>query len=143
MTIKEVLEALKNDCPVVVGDTTFEPRGLDELTLETGEPVYWASKADGMWLSIDPSSDEIVMFEDIEEELEPEDDTVVYGGEDYEFSYEDTATLKSDEGEETVLRFREFESADGDIIRMTENESTGDIRVSLGTKLTEDDLQPA
>lgn len=141
MTISEVLEALKNDSPIVVGDTTFETRGLDVLTLATGESVYWASKRDGTWLSIDPSSEEIIMFEEIEEELEPEDDTVVYGGEDYEFSYEDTATLKNDEGEETVLRFREFESADGDIIRMTENESTGDVRVSLGTKLTEDDLQ--
>lgn len=143
MTIKEVLEALKNDCPVVVGDTTFEPRGLDELTLETGDFVYWASKQDGTWLSIDPASDEIIMFEDIDEELEPEDDTVVYGGEDYEFSYEDTATLKSDDGEESVMRFREFESGGGDIIRITESESTGDIRISVGAKLTEEDLQPA
>lgn len=143
MTIKEVLEALKNDSPVVVGDTTFEPRGLDELTLETGDFVYWASKQDGTWLSIDPVSDEIIMFEDIDEELEPEDDTVVYGGEDYEFSYEDTATLKSEDGEETVMRFREFESSGGDIIRITESESTGDIRISVGAKLTEEDLQSA
>lgn len=143
MTIKEVLAALKEECPVVIGDTTFEPRGMDKLTLEAGEFVYWATKGDGTWLSIDPQSDEIILFEDINEELEPEDDTVVYGGEDYEFSYEDSATMKSDDGEEAVLHFREFESSGGDIIRITENENTGDTRYSLGTKLTEDDLQPA
>ncbi len=143
MTIKEVLEALQRESPVVVGDTTFELRSLDKLALPAGEFVYWASKGDGTWLSVDPSSDEMIMFEDINEELEPEDDTVVYGGEDYEFSYEDSATMKNEEGEETVMHFREFESTSGDIIRITENESTGDIRISVGTKLTDDDLQSA
>lgn len=143
MTIQEVLEALQNDSAVVVGDSTFEPRGVDEVTLETGENVYWAYEKDGSWLSIDPSSDEIVLFEDIDEELEPEDDIVVYGGEDYEFSYEGTATMRSEEGEEVSMAFREFESPAGEIIRLTESESTGDTKVSVGTKLTEDELQPA
>lgn len=142
MTIPEVLEALQNDCPIVVGDTTFEPRGVDEVTLETGEAVYWARKED-TWLSIDPSSDEIILFEDIDEELEPEDDTVVYGGEDYEFSYEGSATMSGEDGEEQVMHFREYESPEGEIIRITENENTGDTRISLGSKLTEDELQPA
>ncbi len=143
MTINEVLEALQNDCAVVVGDSTFDPRGLDAVTLETGETVYWAYEKDGSWLSIDPSGEEIILFEDIDEELEPEDDVVVYGGEDYEFSYEGTATITSEDGEETVMTFREFESPEGEIIRLTESESTGDTRVSVGTKLTEDELQPA
>lgn len=143
MTIKEVLSALKRDEAVVVGDTTFEPRGVDAVTLETGETVYWARKGDGTWLSIDPASDEIILFEDIDEEIEPEDETVVYGGADYEFSYEGTATLTGDEGDETVLRFREFESGSGEIIRITENESTGDTTASVGAKLTEDELQSA
>lgn len=143
MTIDEVLSALKSDSAVVVGDTTFEPRGVDSVTLETGETVYWAHEGDGSWLSIDPSSDEIILFEDIDEELEPEDETVVYGGEDYEFSYEGTATIKSEDGEEVTMGFREYESAGGDIIRLTDSESTGDKKVSVGTKLTEDELQPA
>lgn len=143
MTIKEVLSALKRDQAVVVGDTTFEPRGVDDVTLETGETVYWAKKGDGSWLSIDPESEEIILFENIDEELEPEDDTVVYGGEDYEFSYEGTATVVGEEGDETVYNFREFESPSGEIIRLMENESTGDIVASIGAKLTEDELQPA
>ncbi len=143
MTIPEVLDALQSDVPVVVGDKTFEPRGLDEVMLETGEAVYWAHEKNGMWLSIDPASDEIILFEDIDEELEPEDDTVVYGGEDYEFSYEGTATMKSEDGEESSMSFREYESPSGDLIRITQEQATGDTRNSLGTKLTEDDLQSA
>lgn len=143
MTIPEVLDALQSDVPIVVGDKTFEPRGLDAVTLETGETVYWAHEKNGAWLSIDPASDEIILFEDIDEELEPEDDTVVYGGEDYEFSYEGTANITSDDGEDLAMNFREYESPDGDIIRITEEATTGDIRVSLGTKLTEDELQAA
>lgn len=143
MTIPEVLDALQSDVPIVVGDKTFEPRGLDEVTLETGESVYWAHEKNGAWLSIDPASDEIILFEDLDEELEPEDDTVVYGGEDYEFSYEGTATIKSEDGEETTMIFREYESPDGDLLRITEEETTGDVRISLGTKLTEDELQSA
>ncbi len=143
MTIKEVLVSLQNDSPVVVGDKTFVPHTVEKITLESGEAVYWAVKKDGTWMSVDPASDEIIMFEDIDEEMEPEDDTVVHGGADYEFSYEDTATMKSEEGEDTVLHFKEFESASGDIIRLTESEATGDVRVSLGTKVTEDELQEA
>lgn len=143
MTIDEVLNLLKNDSAIVVGDTTFEPREVDNVTLETGETVYWARESDGSWLSIDPSSDEIILFEDIDEELEPEDETIVYGGEDYEFSYEGTATIKNEDGEEVTMTFREFESPAGEIIRLTQSESTGDTKVSVGSKLTEDELQPA
>lgn len=143
MTIKEVLKALQNDEAVVVGDSTFEPRGVDEVTLETGENVYWAYEKDGSWLLIDPASDEIILFEDINEELEPEDDTIVYGGEDYEFSYEGTATIKSEDGEEVSMGFREFESPAGELIRLTESESSGDTKVSVGTKITEDEMQAA
>ncbi len=143
MTITEVVNALQNDQAIVVGDTTFQPRGFDAVTLETGETVYWAVAKSGNWLSIDPAADEIMLFEDIDEELEPEDDTVVYGGEDYEFSYEGSATVKNDDGEDVTMTFREFESSAGEIIRLTDNENAGEKKVSVGAKLTEDELQMA
>lgn len=143
MTIKEALSALKRDEAIVVGDTTFTPRELHEVVLETGEKVFWAKTRDGSWLSIDPASDEIIMFEDMDEEIEVEDETVVYGGEDYEFSYEGTATMTGDEGDEISISFREYESPSGEIIRMMENESNGDKRNAMGAKITEDELQLA
>lgn len=143
MTISEVVDALQNDQAIVVGDTTFQPRGFDAVRLETNETIYWAVAKSGNWLSIDPEADEIIMFEDIDEELEPEDDTVVYGGQDYEFSYEGSATMKSEDGEDITLTFQEFESSTGDLIRLTDNENAGEKKVSVGSKLTEDELQMA
>ncbi|HCC83894.1 TPA: hypothetical protein DEP96_03525 [Candidatus Uhrbacteria bacterium] len=143
MTISEVVEALQNDQAIVVGDTTFQPRGFDAVRLETNETIYWAVAKSGNWLSIDPEADEIIMFEDIDEELEPEDDTVVYGGQDYEFSYEGSATMKSEDGEDITLTFQEFESSTGYLIRLTDNENAGEKKVSVGSKLTEDELQMA
>lgn len=142
MTISEVLSALQNDQPVVVRDKTFKPGTLEEILLDTKETVYWVHGRDGIWLSIDPESEEVKMFEDINEELEPEDDVVVYGGDDYEFSYEGSATLKNDEAG-GAMSFREFENANGNIVRITDYEATGDSVVSYGVVLTEEEMQEA
>lgn len=142
MTIAETIERLRNDEPVVIRDKTFTVRSMDNLTLDTGEIVYWAYGKDGMWLSLDPESEETIFFEDLDDELEPEDDTVVYGGNDFEFSYEGTATLKDDDGG-TVMSFREFESQKGEVLRIIENESTGDKTFAFGQVLTEEDFQEA
>lgn len=142
MTIVEVLSALQDDQPVVVRDKTFKPASVDAILLDTKETVYWVRSRDGIWLSIDPESEEVKMFEDINEELEPEDDVVVYGGDDYEFSYEGSATLKNDEAG-GLMSFREFENANGNIVRITEYEATGDVVVSYGNVITEEEMQEA
>ncbi|MFZ2682231.1 MAG: hypothetical protein WAZ14_04015 [Patescibacteria group bacterium] len=142
MKLSAALELVQNDLPIVVRDKTFSPRGVDEATLETGEHVYWVYTKDGMWLSFDPDGEEILLFEDINEELEPEDDTVVYGGEDYEFSYEGVAKVDDADGG-TTTNFKEYQNADGDVIRIMEDESTGDLSYAFGVKITEEDLQEA
>lgn len=143
MKISQALELMKEDEPVVVRDKTVHPRGVEEVILETGERVYWVYTKEGMWLSLDPQGEEIMLFEDLDEELEPEDDTVVYGGEDYEFSYEGNARIEDEDGEGTMVMFKEYESADGEVLRIMEDESTGDMSYAYGVKLTEEDLQEA
>lgn len=142
MKISEALQLLEEDQAIVVRDKTFNPRGVEPVSLETGEKVYWVHSREGLWLSLDPEGEEIILFEDIDEELEVEDDIVVYGGEDYEFSYEGTTTMSAEEGGK-VLSFKEFEASSGEIIRIMEEESTGEISQAYGTKLTEEDLQGA
>ena len=142
MHIAEALEKLQKEEPIVVRDRTFEPRGLDEVILDTGETVYWAHSKDGTWLSIDPEGEEIIFFEDLDEELEPEDEIVVYGGADYEFSYEGKITLLQEDGG-TILTFREYEGPSTAIVRIMEDEGTGDMTYSYGKKLTEEELQGA
>ncbi len=142
MLISEALEQVKNDQAIVVRDKTFHPRGVEPITLETGETVYWVQSREGIWLSLDPQGEEIILFEDIDEEVEPEDDIVVYGGQDYEFSYEGTATMSVEEGGK-VMSFKEYEAPSGEIVRLIEEESTGDMSAAYGKKLTEEDLQEA
>lgn len=142
MTIAEVVSALQNDQLIVVRDKTFKVSTLEEIVLDTGETVFWAHARDGLWLSVDPGSEEIKMFEDIDEELEPEDDTLVYGGDDYEFSYEGSATLKDDEAGGAIT-FREYENANGNIVRVTEYEATADVMTAYGNVLTEEEIQEA
>lgn len=142
MNIPEALELLKNDEPIVVRDMTFSPRGVDEVTLDTGESVFWVRGSEGMWLSIDPEGEEVWLFEDLEEEFEPEDDTVVYGGEDHEFSYEAKATILEEDGG-TILSFKDYEGPTGKIVRIMEDESTGDLSFAYGMQITEEELQGA
>ncbi len=142
MTIDEILSQVRAKHDVVVRDKTFHPRSFETVILDTGESIYWVYGQDSMWLSLDPGGEEILQFEDINEELEPEDDVVVYGGDDYEFSYEGSATLKDDDTA-AMYRFREFENANGARIRLTEDEGNGDKRVSFGTVVTEEEIQEA
>ncbi len=122
-------------------DKTFEPHQLDEIVLESGETVFWARSKDGTWLSLEQDGAEVIFFEDIDEEIEPEDDIVVYGGQDYEFSYESKITLLTDDGG-TIMMMREFEGPSA-IIRLIEDESTGDTTASYGRKVNEEELQEA
>lgn len=142
MQISAALEILGNDGPIVVRDKTFKPRGVEAVALETGEKVYWVPSEDGVWLSLDPEGEEIILFEDIDEELEPEDDIVVYGGEDHELAYEGIATTSVEDGGKT-LTFKDYASSDGEIVRIMVEETTGDTTAAYGIKLTEEDLQEA
>lgn len=142
MTIEEILSQVQQKHDVVVRDRTFHPRSIETVILDTGETLYWVHGDTAVWLSLDPGGEEIMQFEDINEELEPEDDTVVYGGDDYEFSYEGSATLKDDDTA-AMYRFREFENAGGKRIRLTEDEGNGDKRVSVGSVVTEEEVQEA
>lgn len=142
MEIAQALEVLGNDAAIVVRDKTFKPRGVETVALETGEKVYWVPSVEGVWLSLDPEGEEIILFEDIDEELEVEDDIVVYGGEDHELSSEGSATMSAEDGGK-VVGFKDYSSADGEIVRIMEEEATGDKTAAYGVKLTEEDLQEA
>lgn len=142
MDISVALELLQADESIVVRDRTFVPAGLDEVVLDTGESVFWVHGKDGTWLSIDPEGEEVIMFEDVEGALEPEDDIIVYSGQDFELTYEGIATIKELEGGNTCT-IKEYEGPDGDIVRLTEDAATGDITASYGSKVTEEELQEA
>ncbi len=143
MNVLDALKALKNEQPIMVKGKTFQPSKIDIIHLSTGETEYWVHGEDHVWLSIDSDSEEVRMFQDIDEDLEPTDDAVSYAGDDYEFSLEGEGKVLDEEGEQLdTVEFREYESSHGEILRLTKFEVSEDmVDVALGFTVTEDDLR--
>ncbi|MCH8049778.1 hypothetical protein IH979_03680 [Patescibacteria group bacterium] len=141
MNITEALENLQDDRPIIVGDKTITPDKIDEIRLETGERVFWIRSEDHLWLSIDPNSEEVILFHDIDEMFDKNEDSHFYANDDYEFSYEAVATVIDEDGEEEPLRLKEYEERGGKVLRITEFSVSGDIVNSIGRKVPEEELQ--
>lgn len=141
MTIKQAIEAVQNGDSIIVGDKTVSPQTVDEVKIETGERVYWVRGDDTIWLSLDAPSEEILVFTDIEEEFDVAEDAHFYANEDYELSFEtEDAKMVDEDGEEEAVMWRDYESATGRVLRITQYEVSGDVIVSTATKAAEEDL---
>jgi hypothetical protein len=141
MRVQEILEVINQFDPVVIAGKTFEPVTIDQVILESGESVYWAHGNDGPWISIDPESEELIVWSDVEEEVGNSKDTVLYAGDEYEFSYESSARVRDEDGEEELVSWREYEAPSGTLLRVMSFEVTGDHVVSIGEKIAEEFLQ--
>lgn len=143
MNVKDILELLQDDKEVVVAGKTFEPTAFDEVRLETGESIYWVRDGAGVWLSVDPESEEVILFDDIEGDFDPSEDALIYNGEDFEFSYEGDGKFTEDGEELDKVLFRDYEGPDGRIIRLAESMANNEVTASLGRKVPEEELQAA
>ena len=145
MNIQKALDLLLDGRPIVVSGRTFTSTKYQKIHLTTGDTQYWFHCNEPIWLSVDPDSEEVIMFEDIDEEVEAVDDVVPYGGEDHELSVEQSGKVLDEEDEQLdVVEFNDYESHRGQIIRLTEYEVSEDsVDVALGRIVTEEDLQNA
>lgn len=144
MQISEALQALKNGDSIIVRDKTFEPHSIDEFQLETGETVFWVKDGENMWLSIDEGSEEVILFNEIEADIDPAAETIFYGGDDYEFSLEVSAKVLDEDGEEIdQIDFKDFDRGDGQLLRAMEYEVSGDVMVVIGSKISDEELYEA
>ena len=140
MKIQNVIEKFLEEESLVVDGKTFFPNRLEEIQLETGENFYWIEDEGDAWLSIDPESEEVILFHKLDEEIDSSGETTFYNGTDYEFEFE-TVAYAMDEGEKSEkLLFKDFEN-NGETLRVIENTVTNDVESSLGKKITEDDFQ--
>jgi phage pi2 protein 07 len=140
MNIKDVLSRLQQEQSVLVKNLSFDPDTVDQAILDTGESVYWVRNESGRWLSIDIGSDEMTLFEEIDENVEQGDDSVVFQNKDYEFSYEGSGKIVDEEGTELeVVTFKDYEG-EGEILRIVMSEVTGERTVSVGEIVPEDDV---
>ncbi|MFH1711781.1 MAG: hypothetical protein ABH846_00910 [Patescibacteria group bacterium] len=141
MNVNELLELIKKEQPVIVRDKTIQPNKVDEVRMETGESIYWVYTIDELWLSIDLVSEEVILFHDIEEEFDASEESLFYANDDYEFTFETSARIIDEDGEEEPINFRDYEESEGKVLRIYENEVSGDVACSVGDKITEEELQ--
>src|SRR3989339_305926 len=145
MTTEELLSNLEPGNTLLARNDPFDYRGKAEITLDGGDRVYWLFGDEGAFLSVNPQTDEIMIFTPAEGEVEEEEDIVSYFNDSYELSYEDHGEMTSVEeiisGEEgNQFHFRDFEDEEGRVIRLLENESTNEENAYAGSVLLEEDL---
>ncbi len=144
MKINDLL-ALEPGADLTVVNEPFHFVGKLKLTLMGGEDRYWLFSDNGEMLSIAPEDDEIVLFRETGENLEPEDDMVLYQSEEYEFSYEDHGAVNEVLGtvggmmEEDKYALSDYES-DEATLRIVKNENTDDTKSFLGEVVVHEEI---
>jgi hypothetical protein len=129
---------------VSVANKPFTYVGKSEVTLDDETVLYWFYDDDDAMLSIAPDDEELILFTKIEEEIEP-DDSILYQSKEHEFSYEAAGTVTKVEGdsiteEEDRYLFSDYQSAEGQIVRLISNENTGEVSAFVGRVVSEDDV---
>lgn len=147
MTIAELL-VLSPDTSLTVHNRLFTLQGLVTVTLDSDGEHVWLIADDGRLLSIKPANEEIMSFELVQEELEPEGSVIAYRGREFEFHLEDAGTVRRALGdtehvEEDRYAFRDFEDDEGARVRLLTNETTGDLRAYHGVAVEAEDVQAA
>lgn len=147
MTIEELL-ALSPDASITVHNRLFVLQGTVTVALDTDGEHVWLIADDGRLLSVKPATEEILSFNVVEEELEPEGSVVSYRGRAFEFNLEDAGTVRRAVGdvehaEEDRYAFRDFEDDEGERVRILTNETTGDVHAFHGTVVEAEDVQAA
>ncbi|MBI5370370.1 DUF4178 domain-containing protein [Candidatus Uhrbacteria bacterium] len=143
MTIDDLL-TIQPGARVSIANRPFSYVGRSGLKLDDDSIVYWLYGDDDELLSVTPDDEELVLFESLEDELEP-DDSVFFRGKEYEFSYESAGKITQVEGEADTemddrYLFSEYQSPEGERLRIVTNENTGEVCAYLGHTISEDDL---
>lgn len=147
MTIHEAIELINDGQDLAVSDKTIEVNSVETLKLETGEITYMVEDStQGVVLFLDSGSEEILLFQKLEDEdIDPNQDVQTYGGLDYDFSESGEAVILDDDLETELERiiFRDFEANGGARMRMIEYIGTGEMVYLAGEVVAEEELQEA
>ncbi len=129
---------------VSISNTPFTYIGRANILLKDGSKVFWLYDDKDCMLTISPEQEELMLFQQIQEEIEPSE-TILYQSKEYEFSYEDGGVVKLVEGESMVEEedrnaFSDYQSSDGETVRLITNENTGEAMGYAGRVVLEDDI---
>lgn len=144
MNIKDLL-SLELGASVSIFNEPFAYVGHALIELDGGQKMRWIYDDNDRMLSIMPDDDELMLFEIVDDELEPDNEVILYQGKEYEFSYEDAGKVVEVEAEtateeEDRFMFADYETSGGGIVRLISNANTGESHVYWGRMVSEDDL---
>jgi len=145
MNIEAILHHVEPGADLTISNEPFSFKSKALITLEGGDIRHWLFSEEGLLLAISPEDEEFVFMRELEEVLEPEEEVVLYGGKEYEFSYEDKGSISEVEGdwegeEEDTITFSDYEAEDGEVVRLITNEDNGETSAYLGKLVVEDDI---
>jgi hypothetical protein len=143
MNIKTLL-SLEIGASVSIFNEPFTYVGRTDITLDGDKELVWLNDEEHLFCIV-PDDEELILFRMIEEEIEPDDEMVLYQNKEYEFSYEDagavtevTGDTDTEEGDRYM--FSDYTAQDGRVIRLLSNENTGEMIAYIGQVVSEDDL---
>lgn len=144
MNIKRLYKLDLGDA-VTVFNKPFVYVGHAQVELDSGHKQRWLYDDEGRMLCVSPHDEELILFREIEEELEPEDEVVTYQDKEYQFESENAGNVLESEGEavaeeEDRFLFSDYATQGGEVIRLIENESTGESSAYIGTYASDEDV---
>jgi hypothetical protein len=119
--------------------------GHTQIELDSGHRQRWLYDDEGRVLCVSPQDEELILFREIQEELEPEEELIKYQDKEYQFEYEDAGNVLESEGETVAeeddrFLFSDYQTESGEIIRLIENETTGESSAYIGTYASDEDV---
>ena len=144
MNIKRLYKLGLGDA-VTVFNKPFTYVGHAQIELDSGHKLRWLYDDEGRMLSVSPADEELILFREIEDELEPEDETLMYQEKEYQFESEDAGNVLESEGEAVAeeddrFLFSDYLTKGGEIIRLIENETTRESSAYIGTYASDEDV---
>ncbi len=144
MNIKRLYKLHLGDV-VNVQNKPFTYVGHSQIELDNGHRLRWFYDDENRMLSVAPQDEEIIFFREIEDEIEPEDEIITFQEKEYTFDYEDAGNVLESEGEvmaeeDDRFLFSDYQAQGGEIIRLVENESTGESLAYVGVYVTDEDV---
>ncbi|HBK33738.1 TPA: hypothetical protein DEP34_03485 [Candidatus Uhrbacteria bacterium] len=130
---------------VSVNNNPFDCVGRWSTVLDNGETLHWFVDTEDHVLTVAGEEEELVFFRLVDINPEPQEERVIYEGVEYENSYDDSGYVKDGSGETLLdednhITFADYESSEGNILRIVTDEDTGEHLVLLGQVIAEDDV---
>lgn len=143
MTIKSLL-ALESGAELSVMNESFVFQTKLELSLGSGDIRHWFFDGPELMLAVAPADEEVLLFHQLDEEFDPNEEGLLYNGKEFEFDYAEDMRVSAAHGDEAEeddrLRIEEYIAMDGERLRLVTNESVGESQAYLGHVVVPDDI---